>query len=144
LAAGKELAQVQIVTQWGSYILVGLLVGTFSGLFGVGGGVLMVPLMVIIWKLDPKMAIGTSLAAMVPTAFFGSIRHYTLRNVDLSLAACLSVGAILGTVFIGAPLVKVLPSELLKRMFGIVMLISGIQWSGLIPWLKALIFRGHA
>lgn len=135
---------MQFVTQWAGYIGVGLLVGAFSGLFGVGGGVLMVPLMVIIWKLDPKMAIGTSLAAMVPTAFFGSIRHYGLRHVDLGLAACLSVGAILGTVFIGAPLVKILPSELLKRMFGVVMLVSGLQWSGLVPWLKALLFRGHS
>lgn len=133
-----------MLSEWGSYLAVGLLVGTFSGLFGVGGGIIMVPLMILIWKLDMKMAIGTSLAAMVPTALFGSIRHYGLRNVDLSLAACLSVGAILGTVFIGAPLVKVLPAELLKRMFGIVMLVSGLEWSGLLPWLKGLLFRGHA
>jgi uncharacterized membrane protein YfcA len=132
---------LQLLAQWAAYLAVGLLVGAFSGLFGVGGGILMVPLMIVIWKLDPKLAIGTSLAAMVPTALFGSIRHYTLRNVDLQLAACLSIGAILGTVFIGAPLVKILPSELLKRLFGIVMLVSGLQWSGLLPWIKSLLIR---
>jgi uncharacterized membrane protein YfcA len=129
---------LQLLVQWLGYLGVGLLVGTFSGLFGVGGGVIMVPLIVLIWKHDVKIAIGTSLAAMVPTSFVGAARHYGLGNVNLHLAACLAVGAALGTAFIGAPLVKYLPSELLKKMFGIVMIVSGLQWSGLVELVKSL------
>jgi uncharacterized protein len=133
---------LEFITEWLAYLGVGLLVGTFSGLFGVGGGVIMVPLIILLWRQDIKMAIGTSLAAMVPTALFGAIRHHGLGNVNLPLAACLAVGAVVGTTFIGAPLVKVLPSETLKRMFGVVMLVSGIQWCGVIELVKGLFAHG--
>ena len=124
------------------YLVVGLAVGTLSGLMGVGGGILMVPLIMYIWKHDIKVAIGTSLATMIPTSLAGSLKHFSLGNVDVPLAACLAVGAILGTVFIGAPLANHLPSEKLKMIFGIFLMISGLQMAGAFEWIASLFTRG--
>ncbi|NSW55556.1 MAG: sulfite exporter TauE/SafE family protein [Armatimonadetes bacterium] len=121
------------IIAWAQYLAVGLAVGAFSGLIGIGGGIIMVPLIVLLWKTGPdgiKVAIGTSLAVMIPSALAGSWRHHLNGNVDLSLAACLAIGAVLGTVFIGVPLAEHLPGPVLKRIFGLVMVISGLQWSG--------------
>ena len=129
------------IINWLAYVAVGLIVGTVSGLLGVGGGIIMVPVIVLLWKQDPKLAIGTSLAIMVPTAITGALGHYRLGHVNLPLAACLAGGAILGAAYIGAPLTAHLPSETLKRIFGVLMLISGLQWSGLLQLLSRLITR---
>lgn len=124
---------LSVIVNWAQYIGVGLMVGTVSGLLGIGGGILMVPLIVLLWKPDQdgvKIAIGTSLAVMIPTAIAGTLRHRAFGNVDFLLAACLAVGAVLGTLFIGAPLAERLPAGLLKRMFGVLMVVSGLKWSG--------------
>jgi len=120
---------VGALVTWAEYIGVGLAIGSLSGLLGVGGGIIAVPLMVLIWKLDPKVAIGTSLATMIPTAIAGSFRHYGFGNVNLTLAACLALGTVVGS------------SEVLKRIFGILMVVSGLKWSGLIDLVTGLFSR---
>jgi len=132
---------VGALVTWAEYIGVGLAIGSLSGLLGVGGGIIAVPLMVLIWKLDPKVAIGTSLATMIPTAIAGSFRHYGFGNVNLTLAACLALGTVVGSSLIGAPLADRLPSEVLKRIFGILMVVSGLKWSGLIDLVTGLFSR---
>jgi uncharacterized protein len=138
----KEPITLELVIKLAQYLIVGIAVGTLSGLLGVGGGILMVPLIMLIWKHNVKVAIGTSLATMIPTAFAGSIKHFTLGNVDLNLAAFLAVGAILGTIFIGAPLANHLPAETLKKVFGVFMVVSGLQMAGSFTWLAGLFSRG--
>lgn len=136
---------MDIFTNWLSYVVVGLAVGTISGLLGIGGGILMVPLVVLLWKTGPdgiKVAIGTSLATMVPTALAGTLRHHGFANVDFSLAACLAVGAVLGTLFIGAPLAEHLPGETLKRVFGVLMIVSGLKWCGAVEFVVGIFARG--
>jgi len=132
---------VALLITWLEYIGVGLAIGSLSGLLGVGGGIIAVPMMVAIWKLDPKIAIGTSLATMIPTAIAGSIRHYNFGNVNLALAACLAIGTVVGSSLIGAPLADRLPSETLKRIFGILMVVSGLKWSGLIELVGSLFHK---
>lgn len=124
------------------YLLVGLAAGTVSGLLGIGGGILMVPLIVLIWKMDMKIAIGTSLAVMIPLALAGGMKHFTLGHVNLTIAAGLAVGAIIGTVFIGAPLANYLPSDVLKRIFGVLMIVSGLQWSGVLGMISRVFGNG--
>jgi len=137
---------LSFIIGWLQYLAVGLAVGTVSGLLGIGGGILMVPLIVLLWKHDPngmKIAIGTSLACMVPTAIAGTLRHHhSFGNVDFALAGCLAVGAVLGTTFLGAPLAEHLPTETLKRLFGILMVISGLKWSGLLDVVAKLFSHG--
>ncbi len=133
---------MQLLTNLLQYLIVGLAVGTLSGLLGVGGGILMVPLIIYLWRADVKVAIGTSLAAMVLTSLAGSIKHYSLGNVNLSLAACLTVGAIVGSFCIGAPLANHLRSETLKLIFGVFLVISGLQMAGVFTWIARLVVKG--
>jgi uncharacterized protein len=117
---------------------VGLVVGFLSGLLGIGGGVLMVPALLYLWKHDMQTAVGTSLAAMIPTALAGSLRHCTYGNVDWQAALVLALGAVGGAYLLGAPLAEHVPSELLKRIFGVVIVIFGLHMTGVGEWLVRL------
>lgn len=125
---------------FGAYIGVGATVGIISGLFGIGGGILMVPAIVFIWAREVQTAVGTSLAVMVPTALAGVLRHHlSFANVDFKLAAALAAGAIVGTTLIGAPLAEALPGETLKKLFGILMVITGLKMTGAFDWVWGLV-----
>jgi len=76
------------------YLLVGSVAGFLSGMMGVGGGVVMVPLMVILGNMEQHLAQGTSLLAMIPISFSGAMTHYRLGNVRTSIAWGLVIGAL--------------------------------------------------
>src|ERR1051325_7431273 len=88
--------------------IIGLIGGVTSGLFGVGGGIVMVPAMVYLLNTNIKTAIGTSLVVIIPTAFTSAFKHQQLGNVDWRMAASLIPLAIVGG-FLGASLTKSLP-----------------------------------
>ena len=113
------------------YGIIGLIVGTVAGLFGVGGGILMVPAGITIFKREPAVAVGTSLAAIVFIALASAYKHHTLGNVDLKLAALMAVGAIVGGWFIGAPLADKMPGATLKQSFGYFAMCIGLYYTGL-------------
>ncbi len=75
---------------------VGLLAGFFAGLFGIGGGILIVPALVIVLKMDQRKAVGTSLLAILPAATMSAISYALAGNVNLLLAGILAVGAVIG------------------------------------------------
>lgn len=75
---------------------VGLLAGLLSGLFGVGGGTVIVPLLVLILRFDQRLAAGTSLAAIVPTASVGVISYAVHGSVAWIPAIILAAGAVIG------------------------------------------------
>ncbi|MGF3056023.1 sulfite exporter TauE/SafE family protein [Microbacterium sp. YY-01] len=83
------------------FIAIGLSAGLLSGLFGVGGGTVIVPLLVLMMRFDQRLAAGTSLAAIVPTAAVGVISYALSGSVAwipaLILAAAAVVGAQIGT-----------------------------------------------
>lgn len=97
--------------------VIGLVSGVFSGLFGVGGGVIMIPAMVYLLHLPVKTAIGTSLAVIVPTAIAGSFKHIQVGNVDFRIVLLIIPLAMVGG-FGGAWLASQIPAETLKRVFG--------------------------
>lgn len=76
-------------------LVVGLLAGILAGMFGVGGGFLMVPLYVLWMGLDQRRSHATSLAAVLPIAVAGAIGYSTSDYVDWKAAAALLVGSIL-------------------------------------------------
>lgn len=106
--------------------LIGLLSGITSGLFGVGGGIIMVPAMTFLLQLDVKTAIGTSLAVMVPSACMGAFKHYHLGHVNWQVAAAIIPVAIAAS-FGGAWLTQHLSSETLKRAFGGLLILVGLR-----------------
>ena len=102
--------------------LIGLGGGVASGLFGVGGGIVMVPAMIFLLAQDPKVAVGTSLAVIVPTALVGSFRHATFDNVDWRIVMMLVPTALIGG-WIGPQIAEAISGLALKRAFGCVLLL---------------------
>jgi len=105
---------------------IGLLSGFTSGIFGVGGGVIMVPTMMFFLKMDIKLAIGTSLAVIIPTALTGTMRHHSQGQVDWRVVLMLVPTAILGG-YCGAWMTAHLSSESLKRAFGGFLVLAGFR-----------------
>jgi uncharacterized membrane protein YfcA len=106
--------------------LIGLLSGLTSGLFGVGGGIVMVPAMMFLLKLDIKMAVGTSLAVMVPSALMGASKHYLMGHVNGKIVLAI-VPVAIAMSFMGAWLTQFLSSGTLKRGFGGLLLLAGAR-----------------
>ncbi|MEE6388512.1 MULTISPECIES: sulfite exporter TauE/SafE family protein [Microbacterium] len=81
---------------YAAFIGIGLLAGLLSGLFGVGGGTVIVPLLVLLLAFDQRLAAGTSLAAIVPTAAVGVISYAASGSVAWIPALILAAGAVVG------------------------------------------------
>lgn len=101
-------------------------IGVLSGLLGIGGGIFMVPLLVAYFAFDQHLAHGTSLAVVIPTAIVGSVVYGIHGNVDMSMAANLVVGSMIGAG-IGARMMKKLPALQLKRIFGVMLALVGVR-----------------
>ncbi|MDD4335634.1 MAG: sulfite exporter TauE/SafE family protein [Desulfotomaculaceae bacterium] len=101
--------------------LIGLLAGTFGGLVGLGGGVLMVPLMIGVLKIGQHKAHGTSLVALVFTGIMGSVTYAVQGNIDI-LASLLLASTAVFTARAGAKFANTLPEWKLGRAFGLFML----------------------
>ena len=106
--------------------IIGLVSGITSGLFGVGGGIIMVPAMMFFLGMDIKLAVGTSLAVIIPTAIMGSFKHFQLGNVDWRIALMLAPTAIIGS-YGGAWLTKSIASADLKKIFGGFLVLVGLR-----------------
>lgn len=79
-------------------VLIGLVAGFFAALFGVGGGILVVPLLILVARFPERPAMATSLAAIGVTALAGVIAYAALGRVDPALGALVGVPAALGAV----------------------------------------------
>lgn len=100
-----------------THLLIGLAAGFFGGLVGLGGGVIMIPLMVGILKMDQHSAHGTSLVALVFTGLSGAITYALKGSVDITASVLLASTAIF-TARAGARFANALPEWKLKRSFG--------------------------
>ena len=97
-------------------VLVGASGGLLSGLFAIGGGLVMVPLLTTFARMDQREASATTLAAIVPTAVVGSVTYLIAGNVDPTAGGLVSVGAVVGAV-IGSALLRRIPLRVLRWMF---------------------------
>lgn len=101
------------------YLLIGLGAGVLSGLFGIGGGIVIVPALVFFAEFAQKRATGTSLAALLlPVGIAGAWVYWKDGNVDIKAAGLVAVGLAIGA-FGGAKLVHYLEPNMLKKMFAI-------------------------
>lgn len=106
--------------------VVGLIGGTLAGLFGVGGGIVFVPVLVFGLGLAQLHAEASSLLAIVPTAAVGSWRQYRYGNVDVRAAAVVGIASIAG-VQIGVVVAEALSESTLRRLFGGLLVVSAAQ-----------------
>jgi uncharacterized membrane protein YfcA len=103
-------------------VLFGILVGVFSGVMGLGGGAVMIPIMVLALAMTQQTAHGTSLAVMIPPVTLPAvIKYYREGHVDLRVAGWMALGVLGGTWF-GAWIATSLPKEGLKLVFGFVLI----------------------
>ena len=104
----------------------GVLVGILSALFGVGGGILMVPFMVLVLERSQHVAEGTSLLVIVPTAIAGVLAHHRKGFVSFRAAALLAAGGI-GGAWAGAAIALQLHGDALQAIFGGALLVMGLR-----------------
>jgi uncharacterized protein len=108
------------------YIVSGLIGGFLSGFAGIGGGVVLIPLMVGLLGVSQHQAHGTSLAIIIPTAIVSLIPYYLSRPPDsptpyLDLAAAYAITAVIGAP-IGAKLITYVNPKALRKLFGLLLL----------------------
>jgi uncharacterized membrane protein YfcA len=114
------------------YVLIGLAAGVLSGLFGIGGGMLIVPALVIVAQFHLKLALGTSLGALLlPVGVLGAYTYHQNGNLDIKASLLLGVGLFFGA-WVGARLAQVLPAAALQRMFAVFLVAAAARL-----WLKA-------
>ena len=105
----------------------GMLAGLLSGIMGGGGGIVMVPVLVLVLGFDQHLAQGTSLLVMVPAAGVGAWTHKRMGNVETRLLFWIVPGLFLGT-FIGASIAHLLNESVLREVFAVVMTWIGIRY----------------
>ena len=109
-------------------VALGLTAGVMAGMFGIGGGAIMVPAMMFFIGFPLRQAIGTSLAALlVPFGILGVLEYYKRSEVNITAAAILAIGLFAGSFF-GAKLNLSLPDIYIKRAFGILLLVMGLRF----------------
>lgn len=108
------------------YLLIGLLVGVLVGFMGVGGGVILIPALVYILRMDQHTAQGTSLFMQLPPLGLGALLIYRKKGqVDLKEGSLCALGILLGGYF-GSKVAIGIPSALLHELFGLFLIVAAI------------------
>jgi uncharacterized membrane protein YfcA len=115
-----------------TYVAIGVVAGILSGLFGIGGGMLIVPALIIVVHFPLKLALGTSLGALLlPGGILGAYTYHQHGNLDVRAALLLGLGLLVGA-WGGARLAHVLPPTTLQRMFAVFLVVAAARL-----WLRA-------
>lgn len=109
------------------FVVLGLAAGILSGLLGIGGGILIVPALVLVFGLSQHLAQGTTLALMVPPiGLLAAWTYYKHGHVDIKIAALICLGFFIGGL-IGAKYATLINPATLKRLFGVALLIAALK-----------------
>ena len=111
------------------FLAIGFVSGILSGLFGIGGGVVIVPALILLARMTPITATGTSLAALLlPVGALGAWEYYRKGHLNIPAALFVALGLFLGA-WIGARLAQNLSPIQLKRTFAVfLVLVAGRMW----------------
>ncbi len=124
----QEFGSWEIIpqTQYFWYILVGVFVGMLSGLLGIGGGVLLIPVMMLLGGIKPHVAAATSLATVIAVSLCGTVCQQKLRTYHMPTIRHLIVAGVLATLA-GAFLLHYVSPELGKKLFGVLLVLVAIR-----------------
>lgn len=108
-------------------IAIGILAGALSGLVGVGGGIIMVPALVMLLGFTQKSAQGTTLAMlMLPVGIFAALTYYRAGHVNIKAALFIAIGFLVGAL-VGSQYALRLPDHTLTRLFGGLLLVVALK-----------------
>ena len=107
-------------------VVIGTAAGAFSALFGVGGGTVIVPLLIVWLAYGEREATGTSLAAIVVIATVAAVAHGFYGNVNIGKGLLVGIPALLGVV-VGTTLQQRLPTRTISLLFAVLLLIVAVQ-----------------
>lgn len=113
---------------WWLFIVLGVCAGLISGTLGLGGGVVFIPALVLLWGFEQKSAQGTALAVMVPMTLIGALRYWRNPEIDMSLTIILLIvsGALVGALA-GTEIAYRLPNQILRKVFAIFLVIVAVR-----------------
>jgi hypothetical protein len=111
------------------FLTIGVLAGVLAGIFGIGGGILIVPALVFFGKMTQRTAIGTSLGALLlPVGALGVYAYWRAGDVDIKAALWVALGMFAGA-YVGAVLAEAVSESSLKRAFAVLLvLVAGRLW----------------
>ena len=112
------------------FLVIGLIAGVLAGMFGIGGGIVIVPLLMFVGGMAPQKATGTSLASLLlPVGILGAWEYYKDGRIDFTAAALVAVGLTIGALF-GAKIAIAMSSRDLQRAFAVLLVVVAIRmWS---------------
>jgi uncharacterized membrane protein YfcA len=111
----------------GLYALIGLAAGILAGLFGIGGGILIIPGLVFLAGMPIRMATGTSLGALLlPVGLLGAIVYWREGNLDVRAALLVAGGLFIGA-YLGALLGAEFKAVVLTRLFAILLIVVAVR-----------------
>ena len=109
------------------YLAIGAVAGVLSGLFGVGGGVLIVPALIYFLKMGAHTAVGTSLGALLlPVGMLGALAYYRAGNIELKASLLIALGLFLGA-YLGARLALSMSAINLTRAFSLFLVLVAVR-----------------
>jgi uncharacterized membrane protein YfcA len=106
-------------------VMIGIISGILSGLMGVGGGIILIPLMLVFLKMTQHQAQGMSLA-IICLSFVSMLVYYKKGYVNLGIAALIGLGFMIGG-FLGAHFATALPEYILKKCFAVFLILVAIR-----------------
>jgi uncharacterized protein len=114
------------------FIAIGLAAGVLAGLFGIGGGIVIGPALILLAGFAPKLAIGTSLGALLlPVGALGAWEYYRRGNLNITAALWIALGLLVGA-WLGARLANQLTGPHLQKAFAVFLALMAIR-----VWMKA-------
>ena len=109
------------------FIIIGILGGIIGGVFGVGGGIIIIPLLILLLGFSQHLAQGTMMFIfLLPTSSLGFWAYYKAGHIDIPAAILVAIGMVLGT-WIGAVYAQTVPAPALKKMFGVLILLMSLK-----------------
>lgn len=110
-----------------SFIILGIIAGALSGIIGIGGGIIIVPVLIYIFKFSQQQAQGTTLALLVPPiGILAAWTYYKHGFVDLKTAGLIVIGFFIGALF-GAIYATNINADLLRKVFAVLLVLIGIK-----------------
>lgn len=107
-------------------LIIGLIVGLVNGLFGSGGGTIAVPALVLILGLTQHKAHATAISIIFPLSLISSFLYFRHGVLNLQVSLIVALGGVLGS-YLGAKNLKKIPDNILRKAFGIFMIIAAIR-----------------